>query len=47
MTSDKLNIAVLVLCGATAGTSVQRSVWSRSQEQRDREVSGFSETDFI
>lgn len=41
-------MAAEALCGTTAATSVQRSVWTQSvsQEWWDRDVSSFSETDF-
>lgn len=41
-------MAAEALCGTTAATSVQRSVWTQSvsREWWDRDVSSFSETDF-
>lgn len=42
-------IAITALCGATAATSMQRSVWGQRgrKERWDRDVNGFCETGFV
>ncbi len=49
MRRKRATFSIMALCGAMDATSVQRSVWmwGWSEEWWDRDVNGFTETDFI